>query len=89
MDQLPEVGWKGLELSRRWALIMSSTRIRWSTEASPKGYKSGGMNLGGLEGYDPTQPGGVSPTNTLLWKSRLGYEAGWKNSVLDNQLRLN
>ena len=56
-----------------------------------KGYKSGGMNLGGLEGYDPTQPGGVSPTNTpfVEEESVWAYEAGWKNSILDNRLRLN
>ena len=52
-----------------------------------KGYKSGGMNLGGLEGYDPTQPSGVSATNTpfVEEESVWAYEAGWKNSMLDNQ----
>ena len=47
--------------------------------------------MGGLEGYDPTQPSGVSPTNTpfVEEESVWAYEAGWKNSVLDNQLRLN
>ncbi|MEM1434357.1 MAG: TonB-dependent receptor, partial [Pseudomonadota bacterium] len=56
-----------------------------------RGYKSGGMRLGQLEGLDLTQPGGISLSNSpfvdeeTVW----AYEAGMKSDLADGKLRLN
>ena len=56
-----------------------------------KGFKSGGMRLGQLEGFDPSQSTGISASVSPFvdGETLYSYEAGFKTDLFDKLIRLN